>query len=377
MLKRIFGIGLTAWMLSGAAHAQMAESLKSEYHSSKDLGATIVTPADVDKLDSLMRDPGVKVLCLQLSPPDMNEARARALLTWVRTGKTLWIYDPRLGPWFGFEPALMEKKQFTNKPESGTLGGKKVEGVATVALAFASHALNTGVGQVSLFLPKLDDQDHFGGVWVKGDTIGLLRFKIDSPALAALRREGHGAIFYKPLLWPEVLSGDRFQANVLEYSAGYQIPGPAGEGLVGTPPGPNAEYVEGKPAVPLLQGAAAAGNASTPSVANTNGSPAVAVTAANVTGHDRVETSSEGVLVGRITDETFLFETGSQSLKLPRKEVKQIKMGGNLDLDSLQTWDGQTRKGMLIMHSIKVNVAGDEKTVLKKNLQRIDFEQLK
>ena len=374
-MKSLIGLCLGLLLAAAPAHAQMAESLKHQMHSEKDLGAQIVTERDLDRLEALTKDPGVKILCLQLWPEAMNATRAKLILDWVRSGKTVWIYDVRLGPWFGFEPCLMTKDQFSNKPESGELGGKSTQGVATVALAMGIHPVVTGVGQVTVYLPLLN-KDQYGALWVKGDTVPLLRFTSDSPAVSAVRREGRGAIFYKPLLWPEALSGDRFQSNVLEFSAGYQVPGPAGTGKVGNPPGPKAEYMTGDPATPLQADS---------SVTNTTPSNATSVngTSGNATvtnqpkskveyAGDKVESGGE-TLVGRVVTETFRFETGSQSLVLTRKDIKEITLGGNIGLDSVLTWDGKLRKGILVSPSIQIDVNGQVRKIEKRNLQKIEL----
>ena len=381
-MKNIFqglvGAALLAASLIGPATAQMAESLKHQCHSAKELGATIVTAQELGQLEALMKDPSVKVLCLQLWPESMNEARARALVDWVRSGKTVWFYDARLGPWFGFEPCFLTKDRFRNKPENGQLGGKEVPGVATVGLNISDHELNTGVGQVSLFLPRLGEE-QYGTVSVKADTVGLLRWAPDSPSLAAMRREGRGAILFKPLLWPDALSGERFQSNVLEWSAGFEILAPGGEGHLGHPPGPKAVYVEGNPATPLFQGLSGVNSTASTNV-TVNASHPYSATPANASiasvqrGDDRVESVEDGVLVGRVVNETFVFETASQSLKMPRKDVKQIVLGGSKGLDSLQTWDGQVRKGILMLPTLKIEVAGQLRTISKKSLQKIQFE---
>jgi len=357
-------------LLAGAVQAQMAETLKSEFHKESELGTAIVVPEERGSLKSKLLDPNVRVLMLQLFQGDIDEAQAKELLEWVRTGHTLWFYDARLGPMFGFEPVLMTREQFTTRPEDGTLGGRKLEGVATVGIAMNSHVVNTGVGQVTAFLPKVDEASY-GAVNVTGDTVPLLRFTTTSPAIAALRREGRGLIVFKPLLWPEALSGDRFQSNLLEYSAGFQVPGPAGEGKVGSPPGPQAAYVEGKPYRPL----AGSGNAPllTPSPspsASPSESPS-ATPSPQAPGDDQLEVVGEGPLVGKLVAPSLRFETGTASLKLSRLEVESIELSQSGQLDVVRFRDGKVMKGLLLEKFVEMEVQGDTRKFERKFLRVI------
>lgn len=354
-----------ALVLSGISQAQMHESLKSEFHKQEELGVVALGADDKGRLPALMADPKVKVIALQILQEDFDASQVPALIKWVQDGHSLWFYDARLGSHFGFAPILMKKNQFTNKDESGTLGGRKLDGVGTTAMAMGGHAVTTGVGQVSAFLPKLGE-DQYGAVNVTADTVPLLRFTLSSPAVSALRRDGRGLIAFKPLVWEEALSSDRFQGNLLEYSGGFPVPGPAGQGKVGKPPGPDAEFVRGNPAV-----ATPAAVQSPPQQTTGPGPENVVARPINEGNQDEVDVVGEGVLLGQVVTEKLTFETGVSSLKLTRAEVESIELSKAGQLDVVHWRDGRESKGFLMDKSIEFDVNGDTRKVEKRLLRRL------
>jgi len=357
---------LGLWLTCLPASAQMAESLRSEFHKQEELGVQIIKSGEQSSLLAALKDPKVRVLVLQLFEGDLDGPTATLLLDWVRKGNSLWFYDARLGPFFGFEPLLLKKDQFTNRPESGEYAGAKREGVATTALAMGGHVVNTGVGQVSAFLPKMGET--YSAVNVTADTVPLLRFTHQSPALAALRREGRGLVVFKPLLWPEALSGDRFQSNLLEFSAGFQVPGPAGEGKTGNPPGPSAEFVQGKPARPLEQ-AAIPQVVEPPTPTVKDPVPTVANASEEM---DQIEVVGEGSFQGLLLTEKLRFETGTSSLQLHRNEVEFIELGLGGQLDVVHFRDGRLSKGLLMQKKIEFEIrGGDTRELQKRDLRMI------
>lgn len=353
-------------LLGGMAQAQMHESLKSEFHKQEELGAAIVGKDESSTLPALMANPAVRIISLQLFAEEMDVTQAPALMAWVQAGHSLWFYDARLAPLFGFAPILMKKNQFTNKTEEGKFGGRKMDGVATCVVSHGGHVTGTGVGQVSAFLIPLPEE-QYGAVNVTADTVPLLRFTYNSPAVAALRRDGRGVVVFKPLLWTEPLSGDRFQSNLLEYSAGFQVPGPAGQGKLGNPPGPQAEFIKGNPAQPVA--------ASTPipgvkDPVDPSREPVVA-SPMNPDNADEVDVIGEGVMVGLLVNEKLRFETGTSTMQLSRAEVESIELSKGGQLDIVHWRDGRLSKGFLVDKSVEIEVNGDTKKVDKKLLRRI------
>jgi hypothetical protein len=345
----------------------MGESLKSEFHKQEELGVVVVGPQERGMLPSLMNDSKTRVIVLQLFEGELDVNQVKPLLEWVRAGHSLWFYDARLGPHFGFAPVILKGNQFTNKPESGSLGDQKYDGAATTGVAFSGHPVITGVGQISAFLPKIGP-DEYGAVNVTADTVGLIRFTNTSPAIAALRRDGRGLIVFKTLLWPEALSGDRFQSNLLEFSAGYQVPGMAGTAKLGNPPGPEALYVQGNPATKVVS--TAPGNVTvspTPSPSPT-ASPTAAVAGAP---QDQVEVSGEGTLTGFVVNERLRFETGTARFELTRAEVESIELSTSGQLDVVHWRDGRVSKGLLMEKSLEFESAGDTRRLEKRLLRKI------
>lgn len=356
--------------LAGSAQAQMSTHLKEEFHNQEAYGVEIVERAS--GLRSALLKDETRVLCYQSFGEELNEETAQEILDWVREGHTVWFYDARLAPHFGMRPTYFEASRFRNKPESGQVGGKKYSGVATVAVSLGTHAIQTGVGQVTVFLPEIVEEGKeevmHGGIEVAGDTEALLQFTLDSPALVACRREGKGLIVFKSLLWTLPLSGDRFQSNLLEFSAGYQVPGPAGVGKVGSPPGPEAEYVEGRPAEPVVAGQRPAENAT----ANPD-------TQAN-TGKTNAKPEKQGPWVLELKDGTTLqgeldcdlveFETGTSSLKLKPEEVEALEFGSSVKLDRITT-KGREQTGLLLTSPIRFRTDRGVEEFEKEDLQKL------
>lgn len=337
-------------LLVAPAMAQMGSHLKEQFQDSEKHGIRIV--GRVSEIRGAIHDPSVKLLCLQSFGDTLPAETQSELLDWVRSGRTVWFYDARLAPQFGMKPYFLEAEQFKNKPEDGVLGNSKHAGLATVAISHGAHAVQTGVGQVTIFLPEMAGETKkspklYGAVEIAGDTVPLLQFALDSPALMALRRDGRGLIVYKTLLWNEPLSGDRFQANLLDYSAGFQVPGPAGEGKVGSPPGPEAEYVTGNPAVELasIGEVPAASNPATASVVP----PSQGKEARGFSLRLKDGTSLSGELQGDV----LKFETGKGSLKLKPAEIDRLEFGSSIKLDKVTTLSGKTESGLLMTTPLK------------------------
>lgn len=370
------------------AAAEMAESLKREFHKMEELGLAIVTDSSLRDADRLLKDPKLKVLVLQVEPKSLGEEQAARLMEWVRAGHTLWFYDSRMGPLFGMKPFPLRSDQFKGKPEDGTLGERVYGGLATTGLATGPHEVLSGVGQCTVFLPELEE-DTYSAVAVEGDTVPLLQFTPDSPALAALRRDGKGLIVFKPVLWTKPLSGERFQSNLLEFSAGFGVPGPGGSDRIGNPPGPGAAWVEGNPAVapagtgtrvmatplPSPTPGASPGPvvaASPPPAASASPTPAPA--AAKDPGPDRVEIAGEGLLVGRVLNPSFRFETSGESVRLTRADLACLTVRSPAQLDRVDTRDGRTMSGFLMMEEeLQVQLPDGVRSFGKRQIVKVEL----
>ena len=364
-MTKLIALWMLAIGLATAAVAQVGSHLKEEFQDAELHGIRVVQRAS--EIRGVIHDPNLRILCMQVFGDELNADLHTEILEWVRAGHTVWFYDARLAPQFGMKTYLMDPEQFRHKPEKGVLGGSKRNGLATVSVSFGSHAVQTGVGQVTVFLPEIDSGDgetkSYGAVEVAGDTVPLLRFALDSPALVALRREGRGLIVYKALLWNEVLSGDRFQLNLLDYSAGFQVPGPAGEGKVGTPPGPEAEYITGEPATPLVPGVPNVVASHPPSAPNHTPN------LKEVKGAWSLELRDGTTLVGDVEGETLEFETGTESLKLKPEEISSLEFGSSLKLDKLVTSKGKTANGLFLSSPLRFRTERGVEEFDKEDLQ--------
>ncbi len=365
--------GVVLAILALPAAAQIAESLKSKYHKEADLGYRVVNGNAVGDVQKYVHDKDTKIIVLQSMVDQVPEATAVALVDWVREGHTLWIYDSRLGEkYFGFKDYPLIREQFKGKDEKGDFGGQSARGVATVIIAFGMHPAVTGVGEATAFLPILAEnkedknKDRFPAVAVEGDTVALMRFAHDSPALCALRQEGRGLVVFKPLVWTEAYSGERIQGNLLELSAGYQIPGVGGEDLVGDPPGPKHDFITGNPATPVVGSSGRV--TATPMPVET---PTVAATP-RAAGVDRVALSGEN-FEGTILTPEFRFETGGNSLMLKHTDIKRVDIGGSLDLDLLTLANGETHKGLWMTRKIEVQNKDGTKVFEKADIKSIEF----
>ena len=359
---------VAALLLLVPVQAQMGSHLKEQFQDAEKHGIRII--GRVSEIRGAIHDPSVKMLCLQSFGEALPVEAQAELLEWVRSGRTVWFYDARLAPQFGMKAYFLEPEQFRGKPESGVLGNSKRAGMAAVGVSHGLHAIQTGVGQVTVFLPEIEPEKKggsklYGAVEVAGDTVALLQFAPDSPAVMALRRDGRGLIVFKALLWNEPLSGDRFQANILDYSAGFQVPGPAGEGKVGRPPGPEAEYVTGQPAVPLAESAEVPAASNPTSVAVVPPSQGQGKVAKGWS----LELKDGTIVQGELQADVLQFETGTGSLKLKPTEVTRLEFGSSIKLDKVTTVSGKTQSGLLMSTPLKFRTERGVEVFEKEDLQ--------
>lgn len=235
-------IGCLLFLSVGAGAQMESQTWEEEFHDYGELGIQVMTRGNIHNVQQILEDPTVKIFILQVPFEEFDLQAMPALIDWVRQGHALWFYDARYAPYLGMKAYALSAKQFRGKPHVGKLGDRKYNGLACGVLTFSKHPTVTGVGQCTVFLPLLGE-DYYSAVAVEGDTEPLLQFAADSPALAALRRVGKGVIIFKPLLWPDSLSGKRFQNNLLDYSAGFGVPGFGGEGRYGEAIGEQAPEV--------------------------------------------------------------------------------------------------------------------------------------
>lgn len=377
MARLLLAFLLCVSLLTTAAQADLAGSLLSEYHSHDELGIVVVTGGQPAELSSLLLNQAHRIVVLQIPFERYDHRCTPVLLQWVRQGHALWFYDSRYAPLFGMKRYALHSDQFRGKPEDGTIGSAKYAGMAATVMGMDGHPVTTGVGQATVFLPELE-KGTYSAVAVEGDTVALLRFAHDSPALAALRRDGRGVIVFKPLLWVKSLSGERFQMNLLEYSAGFGVPGSAGFGRIGLDIGPEAPSVEGNPAVPIVEavstGSADNARSAQSMPAKLNNKAAAEAENSDASQREDVLTLAGGEkLRGWAAIEVVRFETGSSSLRLEAKDVQYIDVGGSVDLDHLVTLDGKTYVGYWLVDKLNFTGSDGSHSYGRAELDRLDL----
>lgn len=417
MKSFLCGMSLALCLAAGAmpAHADLQQSLEREYTASN-ANTYTVTEGNVDNFKQIVADPKVNVVCFQVGAENYKDEYTPIIMEWVRQGGSLWFYDARLADKFGMEMYELRADQFKGQPESGEIGEHSVPGVAVTVMPIKSHAVSTGVASVTVFLPQFEtERKVYGTIMPHEGTENLLQFAADSPAIVALRREGFGTVVYKTLLWEKSLSGERFQRNLIDFCAGYGVPGMGGEGRVGELLSDKANFVtgtavgstagtaaetqatsaevatkaevteEGKDvskAVSSMGEEQAAGEKATPSEVTEGKMPeelaasskeTIAEGAVQLPTQDRMFVAGEGqAKCGRV-DMVIEFESGTGSHHFQPGELRRLERGqfGNLDIAELQ--DGQILKGYLISPKITISTDDGAYTCEKRSLRYIEF----
>lgn len=352
--------------LPQSARADIGQTLLSEYHDYSSLGVRVVGGGTYKELKPILENPEVKILILQVPYEKYDLACTAPILAWVRQGHAFWFYDSRYGPYFGMHPYPLKAEQFRGKPESGAIGSVKYNGMACVAMNLSEHPVMTGVGQCSIFLPLIGD-NTYSAVDCVGDVVPLLRFANDSPALAALRRDGRGVIVFKPLLWVKSMSGERFQYNMLDYSAGYGVPGTGGDGRLGEPIGPQAEYVKGTVIAEFLEPIRQADVKNAPLQSDVK-----KVDQAVVEAPDVLRLTSDKVMTGFLENKSLHIETSSESVEVPLADVECFEAGdGIFHPARLKTRSGREYRGILMNENIYFRTNEGSFTFAPKNVAEI------
>ncbi len=212
--------------LSGVVFAQIPESIKSFYHSDKELGIKVITGRNVQDINGLESKPSLaKIVVVQASQEQLTPELVTILLNWVKQGGTLWFYDSRLASFFGMEAMPLSPEGLNHKKMDGEYGDrKKHHGIAVLGNPYGDHPVLTGVTGAVVFAIEVG-KDQYSAVAAHKDTKALLKPDLTKDAaVSALRNEGKGIIVFKPLLWESQVDGARFQGNLKEFSAGYPIP---------------------------------------------------------------------------------------------------------------------------------------------------------
>ncbi len=399
MRKFLLGLAVVSCLLVPAwpARADLQGSLLQEYATTAASSTYAINEDSGKHLTDILNNSNIKVICLQANYDKYDPTWTPRLMEWVRQGGSLWFYDARLAPQFGFEQFELRGEQFRGQAENGEIGKTNFAGRAVMVYPFQSHAVTTGVASVAAFLPLLDrERDIYGAVVPKEGVSTLLQFAADSPALAALRREGYGTVVFKPLLWEKTLSGERFQRNLIDYCAGYGVPGVGGEGRVGEQLSDKRQYVSGSQqdviALALdkkeggAQGAAkaeddpvaqarsamqaASGDVMTKSDAK---EPHPDATAEVETFDRLIVYGNDEPRCGKVETWQFKFEGGSSSHTFTPEDLSSIEIGeyGNLDKAILK--DGRTITGFLLTNVITIRTDNGSFSCKKGDMKKLEF----
>ncbi|MBQ7567349.1 hypothetical protein IJT17_00920 [bacterium] len=418
MRKYLCGLALAFCLLGTAAPAvaDLQESLLNEYNASAGADSYTVNDSNVSQLQEVLSNDKVKIVCWQVAYGNYDDAYTKQLMDWVRAGGSLWFYDARLADKFGMAMYELRGEQFRGKPEKGEIGNAKMNGMAVTVMPIQSHAVGTGVASVAIFLPLLDaERNVYGSIVPSEGTVNLLQFAADSPALAALRRDGYGTVVFKPLLWEKTLSGERFQRNLIDFCAGYGVPGMGGEGRIGEILRDKKHYAE--PASPAAAASPLAARSSdsqsspdssadiqysdsqseaSPSAVheaaypsamdkaiaeardlyNDSGKQSAEASASSqeTAGLDRFDVAGEKQpICGRISTKEIVFEGGSESYRFSPGELRSLRVGQYGNLDTVELRDGRTIKGFLLTTSFSIDTKDGVYTCKKSSLKTIDF----
>jgi hypothetical protein len=208
-----------------AAKSDLPDYIREQLH--KDITYTVITEHNISQLDNLISKAGKKhFLVVQVKSDCFNKDYTAKILSWVNNGGVVWFYDSRLAEFFGMKNSPLKKASFQGKPYDGGYGTSKVPGINTIAhvYPFAEHPVVTGVQSIQAFLMEVGNEEYSAVEENFSGTIPLMRVNIELKAVVAAKAYGKGWVLFKPLLWPDVLGGERFQANLMEFSGGYQVP---------------------------------------------------------------------------------------------------------------------------------------------------------
>lgn len=320
---------------AASADSELPKYIIDQLHG--DIRYTIITERNLNEIDKVPAGFANKhFIVLQAKPESLTQEDADKILSWVRAGGVMWFYDSRLAHFFGMKNAPYSKKMSRGQDHKGGFGSGQVDGINVIAGVdpFAEHPVATGLQSIQAFLVKVGDDQYSG---VASNTAGVIPIFLVNPekkCVVALRKEGRGWVIFKPLVWPKVLGGERFQANLKEFSAGYPVP-KAEKNIV--PP----DFEKGKPV--------------------------------KLTRMDSLILSNGDQLLGEVMDKKFTFMGGDGRVQ---SEVDKIDYFNISPLgDKVKLRDGKEYSGTLMTLRIKLKSrTGKKIEVEKENIHSIKFD---
>jgi hypothetical protein len=394
-------IVLAALILICGMSGAIPPTLEGKFHKDKDLKILVIDSRHLKDIEKIKKNPaGTKILVIQTKPEELKKSAVETIMEWVRGGGTVWFYDSRMAPYFGMESSPLRKTdELKYKPEKGEFGiFKNTKGAACTAFAVGKHPVNTGVEGVTVFLIEID-KDTYSAVKESEGVVALLKVVNEPIAVAAIRREDKGLVVFKPLLWPESLTGDRFQANLKEYSAGFPVPGAEhtqevektatpGETATAAPaatPSPTATPSPGAAPSPTVtpSPSAAPSPTATPSPSAAP-SPTATPSPAKTPGgkkkkgqgtvkYDLVVLRDRQEIKGKVLNEFFRLDMVNN---IPSREIRKIEFGDSATLDTVILKNGMRLQGYLpATDTVDIALPGKKQMSLPKaSVREIIFE---
>jgi hypothetical protein len=213
------------FMLSGVGRAELPLYIEEQLH--KNIKYEIVTERNIDYISKLK--PGSKpvdFIVVQAKPEAFTDANGKAVMDWVHAGGIIWFYDSRLAEHFGMENSPYSADKIRGQAYNGGYGSGKVPGLNVVAnvVPFADSEIANGMQSIQVFLMEIGNEKYSGVSSGTKGVVPVFVVNLEAKAVVAIKKHGKGWVIFKPLLWPEVLGGARFQANLMEFSGGYPVP---------------------------------------------------------------------------------------------------------------------------------------------------------
>ncbi|MFP4497125.1 MAG: hypothetical protein ACLFQV_02845 [Vulcanimicrobiota bacterium] len=318
----------------GYCESELPEYVREQLHN--DITYTIITENNLDKLDEILAKGHNKhFLVLQAIPEKFEQQHADKLMNWIEDGGVMWFYDSRLAGYFGMENSPLDKNDIRYKDHRGDLGNQKVPGISIIAYSnpATEHPVHTGVQAIQVFLSQVEDDKYSA---VSSKTPGVIPAfvaDVNPRAIVALKETGKGWVVFKPLLWPKALGGERFQANLKEFSGGYPVP-QLGKNII------PMEAFEGKP-VKLPR-------------------------------YDNVILADGQQVMGMVTAEEFEFMGADGTVTQKVEDIASLKFSPSRNMVELK--NGTEFDGYLMSMSIKFKtITGKTIELEKENISKITF----
>jgi len=226
MIIAMAGLLLLAGALpAGASKDELPRYILDQLHN--DITYTIITEKNLDGIDKLIQNHSPRHFAvIQADPGQFQEEHGKKLMEWVGEGGILWYYDSRLAPFFGMENSPLDRGEINGQPYKGDYGTGKAPGYNVIAhsVPFGDHPVVSGVESIQVFLMEVSP-DKFSAV--SSETPGVtpaFQVNLQKRSVVALKSVGKGWVIFKPLIWLDVLAGERLQANLKEFSGGYPVP---------------------------------------------------------------------------------------------------------------------------------------------------------